>query len=161
MEEVKAGGLGEELAGLLRSQAVQYDVSTAHRRRATLHSVFRAQRPDEAGLDGVFAQISDSPYRVTEQFGSRPGREPDDLSKRADEARAFLDRQDGYDEATWRSWAAQEQAVKTTLAPLGAEVTARLVEHGYVLTMINLYVLDGLGSLEDPLDRARFRELCT
>jgi predicted acylesterase/phospholipase RssA len=157
---IGSSGLQQELAGLLRSQGVQYDVSTAHRRRA-LNAMFREAEADGQGLDGLFAQITDSPYVVTRKFAARPGREPDELARRADEARRYLDGQDGYSEAVWEQWAKDTSGVSTTLAPLGPDVTAKLLEHGYVLTRVNMYVLDGLGSLEQPIDRTRLRALCT
>jgi hypothetical protein len=48
--------------------------------------------------------------------------------------------------------------VPTTLAPLGRQITAALLEHGYVLAMVNMYVLHGLGALR-AIDRTRFARL--
>jgi predicted acylesterase/phospholipase RssA len=153
---VGRSGLATEIAGLSRAQAVQYDVSTAHRRRA-LYDRFRDADREGHGLDGVFAQITDNPYTIPQRFGSKPGREPDVLASRADEARAFLDAQ-GYTPDWWKKIVGETSGVPTTLAPLGVDTTAKLLEHGYVLTMVNLYVLEGLGSLR-PIDRDRFRRL--
>jgi hypothetical protein len=156
---IARNGLKQELAGLLRSQGVQYDVSTAHRRRA-LNAMFRAAEADGKGLDGLFAQIADSPYEVTTTFRSRPGFEPDDLARRADEARRYLDAHDGYSADVWDQWVKDTSGVSTTLAPLGPDVTAKLLEHGYALTKINTYVIEGLGNLDQPIDRSRLRALC-
>lgn len=153
-------GVKQELAGLLRSQGVQYDVSTAHRRRA-LYAMFREAEAEGKGLDGLFAQITDSPYEVTDKFRSRAGHQPDDLARRADEARRYLDAQDGYNPDVWEHWVKETSGVPTTLAPLGPDVTTNLLEHGYVLTKINMYVLDGLGTLDQPTDRRRLQELCS
>lgn len=155
---IGTGGLAEELAGLLRAKDVQYDVSTAHRRRA-LHSMFVAAERDRRQLDGLFAQITASPFDAPTSFAQRPGWEPDDLSRRAGEARAFLEAQ-GYTEAWWEEQATRTSGVATTLEALGTQCCADLLEHGYVLTMINLYVFDGLGALR-PVDRDRFRRLCS
>ena len=60
--------------------------------------------------------------------------------------------------ADWKSLARKTSGVPTTLAPLGLDITAALLEHGYMLTLINLYVLHGLGELR-PVDRTRFGRL--
>jgi hypothetical protein len=137
---------------------VQYDVSTAHRRRA-LFQEFADRDDDHSGLAaGVFAQITASPYDTVAQFAGRPGWTPNARTERAEETRAFLDR-NGYSEEWWASAVGQNRAVGTTLAPLGVEPTARLLEHGYVLTLVNLYVILGLGELPTTFDRDRFRRL--
>jgi hypothetical protein len=76
------------------------------------------------------AQIADSPYEVTTTFRSRPGFEPDDLARRADEARRYLDTHDGYNTDVWDQWVKDTSGVSTTLAPLGPDVTAKLLELG-------------------------------
>jgi membrane protein implicated in regulation of membrane protease activity len=154
LKPITGGRLPLELAGVMRSKDVQYDVSTAHRRRA-LAAMFRDD--DAATPDGAFAQITASPYDITTQFAARPDRAADELSRRAGEARQFLDSQ-GYTVDGWKDWARTTSGVPTTLAPLGRDTTAALLEHGYVLTMVNLYVLQGLGRLA-PLDRSRFARL--
>jgi hypothetical protein len=154
VKTIAGAGLRLELAGVLRSKDVQYDVSTAHRRRA-LAAIFRDH--DSKTADGVFAQISASPYEITNQFGTRPGHNVSDRSGRADEARQFLDSQ-GYTDAEWTTWVKKTSGVPTTLAPLGRDLTAALLEHGYMMTLVNLYVLHGLGELR-AVDRARFSRL--
>jgi membrane protein implicated in regulation of membrane protease activity len=154
VKPIKGRGVRLELAGVMRSKDVQYDVSTAHRRRA-LAALFRDH--NDKTPDGAFAQVSASPYDIAEQFGSRAGWASDDRSKRADEVRAFLDSQ-GYTDAGWTSLVKKTSGVATTLAPLGRETTAALLEHGYVLTLVNMYVLHGLGELR-PIDRTRFVRL--
>jgi len=154
LKPIAGGGLRVELAGVLRSKDVQYDVSTSYRRRA-LAAVFRDH--DTQTADGVFAQITASPYEITEQFRCRPDHCPDDRSRRADEARCFLDQQ-GYTPDAWATTVRKTSGVPTTLAPLGRETTAAILEHGYVLTMVNMYVMHGLGELR-PIDRTRFARL--
>lgn len=154
LKPIGGGRLRVELAGVLRSKDVQYDVSTAHRRRA-LAAIFRDH--DSKTADGAFVQITASPYNITEQFSAPPGRSGDARSQRADEARQFLDRQ-GYHLDQWSDLVRTTSGVPTTLAPLGKETSAALLEHGYVLTMVNMYVLHGLGKLVD-IDRGRFARL--
>jgi len=105
----------------------------------------------------VFAQITASPYEITEQFGNRSDDRADERSRRADEARHFLDQQ-GYTTDMWTAVVRKTSGVPTTLAPLGRDTTAALLEHGYVLTLVNTYVMHGLGALR-PIDRARFIRL--
>ena len=152
-------GLAQEIAGVSRAQAVQYDVSTSHRRRA-LNAMFRTAEREHTGLDGVFVQITDSPYRLAKLFAPKPDHAVDDIAERAAAAIAFLDAQSGYSEDMWRALAAESTAVPTTLEALGSVVTAKLFEHGYVLTKMNLFVSDGIGSLDAPIDRARLRAMC-
>lgn len=156
VKPINGNGARLELAGVLRSKDVQYDVSTAHRRRA-LAAIFRDH--DAQTADGAFVQVTASPYNITSQFATRPEFPADDRNRRADEARKFLDGQ-GYSGDEWKTWARKTSGVPTTLAPLGRETTAALLEHGYVLTLINMYVLHGLGELR-PLDRSRFGRLVT
>lgn len=154
LKPIGVGRMRVELAGVLRSKDVQYDVSTAHRRRA-LAAMFRDD--DDKTPNGAFAQIAASPYDITEQFATRPNWRPDSLSTRAGEAKQFLDSA-GYTVEGWKDWVRMTSGVPTTLAPLGRDTTAALLEHGYVLTLVNMYVLHGLGRLT-PVDRARFARL--
>jgi predicted acylesterase/phospholipase RssA len=153
-------GLAQELAGVLRAKDVQYDVSTAHRRQA-LYSVFRGAESalNDAGLDGLFVQIVDSPYRLPKLLGTAQTGKRDPLNLRADEAFAFLDSQ-AYSQDWWEKTVHTTSGTGTVLSALGVPVTSALLEHGYVLTMINAYVLDGLGELR-PIDRQRFARLCS
>ena len=114
--------------------------------------------PSTTGLNhGVFVQITASPYQAPTSFAARPERPADAMADRAAEARRFLD-DHGYTEAWWKTVVKDNAGVATTFEKLGTETTARLLEHGYVLTLINLYVILGLGSL-GSLDRERFRRL--
>ena len=154
IKPIKGRGVRLELAGVLRSKDVQYDVSTAHRRRA-LAALFRDH--DAKSPDGAFAQVSASPYDIAEQFGTRAGWTADERSRRADEVREFLDAQ-GYTQSEWASIVRTTSGVPTTLAPLGRDITAALLEHGHVLATVNMYVLHGLGELR-AIDRTRFARL--
>jgi hypothetical protein len=53
----------------------------------------------------------------------------------------------------------ETSGAKTTLAKLGVDLTAKLLEHAYVLCRVNLFVIAGLGKLDVPVDRERFRRL--
>jgi hypothetical protein len=65
---------------------VQYDVSTAHRRRALLDR-FRAG--DDTRLDeGIFVQISASPFDAPTRFAGSPGMPRDPFAERAEKADA-------------------------------------------------------------------------
>ncbi len=152
-------GIRLEIAGLLRSQGVQYDVSTAHRRQALMAGFIAASRTaEEDDTEGVFVQIRDSPYRLLSLFEPAAGRTPDAASRRALEARAFLDAH-GTSEAAWAERAAQSAAVATTLKPLGATVCADLLEHGYFLAAANLHVVFGNGATHTPPPRAHFERI--
>jgi hypothetical protein len=147
------GLLMREVTALLRDQGVQYDVSTA-RRRAELLTRFRLAELQGSGLNGVIVMIDRSPYRVCDGFRSNSG-DPRDL--RAAEALAFLG-DDAANRQKWDELVASNAGAKTTLGPLGAETTVDLIEHAYVSTIVNLYVVHGLGALV-PFDRARFAAL--
>lgn len=168
VDPIRPSGRALELAGLQRSQSVQYDVSTARRRQALYREFVQADE-SRSGLTGAFVQISRSPYAIVEDFsrGDADG-EPTALSgqrqQRAVAAGKFLDDL-GYSRDQWRDIAHANAAVPTTLARLdrrnaARSVTAELVEQGYVLTLVNLHVLHGLVPLV-PFERARFARLCS
>jgi predicted acylesterase/phospholipase RssA len=155
LQPVKGGGFAVEKAGLMRSQGVQYDVSTAHRRRA-LYDRFVAHGNDaNDDVHGVFVQISDSPYAFANKFRTKPGQPEDEKAARAAKAIAALN-DAGYTEAFWQQMATRNSRTPTTLAKLDVNRTVELFEHGYVLTAVNLYVQHGLGTVTG-FDRARFR----
>jgi predicted acylesterase/phospholipase RssA len=153
---IKRGRLAIELAGLMRSMNVQYDVSTAHRRRALLD---RFRDDDDTRLDkGIFVQISASPFDAPTRFAGSEGRPRDAFAERAEKAEKFL-RDSGYTPEWWDATVEETSGTKTTLAKLGVDLTAKLLEHAYVLCRVNLYVIAGLGDLNEPVDRDRFKRL--
>jgi len=156
LRPMPGGGLRFELDALMRSKDVQYDVSTSHRRQA-LGQLF-ATTADDDDLDGVFVQIKDSPYRLVDRFTHGPERTPQDRKRWADEARSFLDRY-GLSMSAWDDIAKASSAVPTTLKPLGAEVCAALLEHGYMLATANLHVIFGHGDMTRTIERPRFARL--
>jgi predicted acylesterase/phospholipase RssA len=147
-----------ELDGLLRAKDVQYDVSTSHRRRA-LGELFRDADGESDDVAGAFAQITSNPYAIPTSFAPRPGFQPDAKARRAVEAKEFLDNY-GLSESDWDAIVSETSGVGTKLEPLGAAICAKLLEHAYVLTTINLYVVLGLGTLDRTIDRQRFTALC-
>lgn len=157
LRPVSGGGVKFEIAGLLRSQNVQYDVSTAHRRKA-LADMFRESTPGGSEPDGVFVQIKDSPFHLARAWAPKEGFPPGDRNRWAAEALDYLGRS-GISEDEWATVAKASAAVATTLKPLGVPVSAALLEHGYVLALVNLHVMFGLGDLSVPLDRGRFARL--
>lgn len=97
--------------------------------------------------------------QVTRAAAPAAGDEPDPaLSARVDAAVAFLDAH-GYAEEFWAGIVKRTSGSRMTLAALGPQRTAELLEHGCVLTMALLHVLDGTCPLE-PIDRQRFARLC-
>lgn len=160
VKPIKAAlGFGDELAGLARSQGVQYDVSTARRRQALFDRFNDEDATPDKKLSGVFVQITDSPYNYPRAFSSgQPGSGDPGRAERAREALAFL-HEHSHGEERWEEIVRGTSGVKTTLARLGVDCTAELLEHGYMLTMVNLYVVSGRGSLRQ-VDTARFRTLC-
>jgi predicted acylesterase/phospholipase RssA len=145
-------GRAVELAGLLRAKDVQYDVSTSQRRRA----LFDRFLDDESGVRGAFVQITASPFAIIDSFANRG----DERSARSAHARAALT-EAGHTEAAWKEMAAANAGLSTTLAALGHQAVANLLEHGYVLTAVQLYVVHGLGTLDHLPDRSVFAALAT
>ena len=156
LRPMPSGGVRFELDALMRSKDVQYDVSTSHRRQAL--GEFFTSRSESDHLDGVFVQIKDSPYRLVDLFTLEPGRTAGDKNRWADETRSFLDRY-GVSASAWDDIARASSAVPTTLKPLGTDVCASLLEHGYLLTTANLHVIFGHGDMTRTVDRARFTGL--
>ncbi len=157
LNPLRSRGLMLEKDSLMRSQGVQYDVSTSHRRQA-LYDVFtNPNHPDQ--LAGVFVQIKDNPYRLARIFSEpEEGQPPGDQNRWAGEALEFLERY-GVAEDAWNVIAKASSRVATTLAPLGTDVCASLLEHGYMLTTANLHVIFGYGDMSRPVDRERFTRL--
>ena len=143
-----------ELDSLMRANNVQYDVSTSHRRRALFQRFSTVEADRE--LNGVFVQIADNPYTLARRWLPQDGREPDAASRRAVAAVAFLDAY-GITDDEWDAIAKRSAGVPTTLKPLGAPVCAELLEHAYVLTLVNAHVVLGFGDLDKIAARNRFR----
>ncbi len=144
-----------ELAALLRVNDILYINTTNVRRQNIVDSFNPADPTAAAGLPSVLVQISQSPFQVASKFAT--GTSP--VAERAKEVLELLKHGPSKDE--WSKIASDNSAVGTSLSKFGADVTARLVYQGYVVTMCNLHVLFGTGFPLFPgeLDIARFRAL--
>lgn len=142
------GRVAREIAGLLRDQGVQYDVSTS-RRRNQLMDRFRTSRETGQGLVGVIVMIDRIPMSLAAAFANGQ----DDVGRRAREAVTFLDAQ--HSDAEWKAMAARNATVPTTLGPIGVPTTLELLEHAYTSTVVGLYVLHGIGALK-PFPRQAY-----
>jgi hypothetical protein len=146
----RAMGIAAEVRGLTRTVDILYDVSTSHRRQG-LVARFQAE---ENGLAGCLVHIAQSPFTVPKAFEhSRDA----DTARRAREALVVL-ASAGAEEDVWEWRAQHSPRVPTVLRALGADVAADLLEHAFLLTIVNCYVILGLGALPsaDRLARSRF-----
>ena len=148
-----------EVSGLSRTIDILYDVSTAHRRTALI-ARFRASADLGKGLRGALVHISQSPYDVAKSFSTRSDA-AGDRARKALQALGTLAR--GEDD--WKALARSNPGVPTTLGKLGPSVTADLLEHAWVLTAVNVYVVLGYGeavidNLAALANRQRFEALC-
>jgi len=144
-----------ELAALLRVNNILYINTTNVRRQNIVDSFNPADPTAAAGLPSVLVQISQSPFQVASKFAIGTS----SVAERAREVLEFLKQGPSKDE--WSKIASDNSAVGTSLSKFGADVTARLVYQGYVVTMCNLHVLFGTAFPLFPadLDIARFRAL--
>jgi hypothetical protein len=144
-----------ELAALLRVNDILYINTTNVRRQNIVDSFNPADPTAAAGLPSVLVQISQSPFQVASRFAVGTS----DVAERAREVLQFL--QQGPSKDEWSKIASDNSGVATSLSKFAADVTARLVYQGYVVTMCNLHVLFGTDFplFPDDLDIARFRAL--
>ena len=151
--------LGNEVGGLARTVDILYDVSTSHRRSAMI-ARFMASAKLGTGLRGALVHIAQSPYDVPMSFKDAHD-EAGVRARVALVALATLKRS----EKGWEELAQANAKVPTTLSALTVSVTADLLEHAWVLTVINLYVILGYGEqvvadLASRAARERFEALC-
>jgi predicted acylesterase/phospholipase RssA len=158
-QTLSLGPIRREVVGLTRTIDILYDVSTSHRRNALVR---RFGSSDALGLRrelrGALVHIAQSPFQIPRRFLHAPDASQRD---RAAQAIKFLDNI-GADPGAWERQADANARVKTTLGALGPTVTADLLEHAYLLTRVNLYVILGRGSLEGAeadCARSRFEDL--
>jgi predicted acylesterase/phospholipase RssA len=146
-------GLGE-LFSLLRVKDVLYDQTTATRRRLLRDRSVQAMRSGgKAAMRIGLVNIAQSPFDVPKAFAGFAG-------EAGDRARAVLDKL-GDTEAAWETDSrANATRVSTSLSRMGADVTARLLHHGYVLAMGNLHAILGYPLLDVP-PRERFSRLAS
>lgn len=148
MNSLRLPILGEVLT-LKRDIDVLYDTTTSTRRR-WLFDTFGA----EGALRGAIVQISQSPFDVAGKYAASP--HDDDLKRRAEAVLADL----SGSEREWQEIVRATRSVKTTLSKLGAERSAQLVRHGYVLAMANLHVILDYPRVPLPPEAA-FRDLAS
>jgi len=149
--------LGELLA-LLRDKSVLYDNGNSVRREWLVDRFETAER-EGVGLRGGLVHIVQSPYVVPNFFvgGGGPSPAPE-RAARAKAAIELLRSGPGPDEDEWKTIAAANAHVPTTLVGLEKDITARLLYHAYVLAMVNLHVLLDYPLLQLP-PRSRFEQL--
>jgi hypothetical protein len=128
--------IGEVLA-LLRVMDVMFINTTNVRRQVIVASFNPADPRTASALPSVLVQIAQSPFVVANAFS----RYESDVGQRARAVIEFLSQ--GPSSADWAQIANENSAVATTLSKLGADVGARLIYQGYVVTMCNLHVFFG------------------
>jgi hypothetical protein len=144
-----------ELAALLRVNNILYINTTNVRRQAIVASFDPTNPVTASALPSALVQISQSPFAVASAFAN--GTTP--VAERAQRVLDFLANGPTSDE--WAGIARENSAVATSLSKLGAEVSARLIYQGYVVTMCNLHVLfdTDFPLVPDALAIERFRQL--
>ncbi len=145
-----------ELMALIRVNDVMYINTTNVRRQVIVDSFNPADPTKAAALPSVLVQIAQSPFRVASSFAA----DTSAVGSRAKEVLEFLTNgPNNKDE--WSKIARDNAGVATSLSKFKPEVTARLIYHGYVVTMCNLHVLFGTDFPLFPqeLDIARFGAL--
>ncbi len=128
--------IGEVLA-LLRVMNVMFINTTNVRRQVIVASFNPADPRTASGLPSVLVQIAQSPFVVANAFS----RDQSAVGQRARAVLEFL--RQGPSSEAWAKIANENSAVATTLSKLGADVSARLIYQGYVVTMCNLHVFFG------------------
>ena len=143
-----------ELASLLRVNDVMYINTTNVRRQLIVDSYDPLDPAKSSGLQSVLVQISQSPFVVASDFARYTGPAAD----RAKEVLEFL--KNGPTSEQWAQIASENSAVATSLSKFKPEVTARLIYHGYVVTMCNLHVFfDDFPLRPEELSIERFQAL--
>jgi len=146
-----------ELAALIRVNNIMYINTTNVRRQAIVGSFNPADPAAASALPSVLIQIAQSPFVVAEGFKKGTT----EVAARARLVLEFLMK--GPSSKEWEEIAVENSAVATSLSKFGAEVSARLIYQGYVVTMCNLHVLFGADFplVPDALGIEQFRELIT
>ena len=130
-----------EIRGLLRDQSIQYDATTAQRRRGIV-AQFRAGEASGKGPIGVIANMGTSPVSICTQFKRSPNAEQ---RQRANETLGVLGEADRWEQVVERN-----KKVGTVLSALEPGQVLDLIEHSFVLTLVSLYVVHGIGSAQFP-----------
>lgn len=146
--------IGEVLA-ILRVMDVMFVNTTNVRRQVIVASYNPADPGSASALPSVLVQISQSPFVVPNAFS----RDQSAVGERARAVIEFLSQ--GPSSDAWTQIANDNSTVATTLSKLGADVSARLIYQGYVVTMCNLHVFFGedFPLRPDELAEEKFRAL--
>jgi hypothetical protein len=142
-----------EIYALTSMLGVMYINTTNVRRQEMVHS-FRPDMPPVPGqVPSALIQIAQSPFVVADGFAKGT----DAAAARANAVRNLL----GNSQDEWSRIADANKKVSTSLSRFDAEVSARLIYHGYVVSMCNLHVLFGNDFPLRPqmVDINQFRQL--
>jgi predicted acylesterase/phospholipase RssA len=144
-----------ELLSLLRVKDVLYDNTTTLRRQGMAGRFDRAIR-EQRGLRGALVHIPQSPFDVAKDClePERASRWPD----RAERAATVIERLGLQTEGSWARIAQRSKNLPTVLKGFGAQDSADLLLHAYVLAMCNLHVILGYPLIEIP-SAERFADL--
>jgi hypothetical protein len=126
-----------EVFALLRVMDVMFINTTNVRRQAIVASYNPADPTTASALPSVLVQIAQSPFVVANKFSG----DQSEVGRRARAVLEFLSH--GPSSEAWTQIANDNSAVATTLSKVGADVSARLIYQGYVVTMCNLHVFFG------------------
>jgi Patatin-like phospholipase len=150
-------GFRGELHNLLLAKDVQYESTTAPRRRELVSTFIRAQNAAFHGrqsndMNGMLVHIGSSPLAVV---GIQSG-DPAVIERAAQVEAVLLELS-----LDWGSIVKQNGATKTTLGPLGQDRATDLLHHSYVLCRTTGYIIHGWGRQPTPEEFGvdRFREL--
>lgn len=148
-----------EIAALLRMESIQFNATTAPRRR-WLTSMFRqAERTgitDQDARNGTIVRIDGNLFTWVESF-ARAGQ----TDGRAERARAVLARLKAVsdDPSWWAALAETNAAVPTSLDRLPSAVARGLIRLGYLSAAVQLHVLQGWPAPESVDPRTLFATL--
>jgi hypothetical protein len=130
-----------EIRGLIRDQGIQYDATTAQRRRGIVAS-FRAGEATGQGPIGVIVHMGTSPVAICNQFKNSP------IAEQRTRAREALDVLESPE--YWDGVVERNKTVGTVLSALDGDTLLDLLEHSTVLTMAALYVVHDIGAVRFP-----------
>ena len=137
----RTNNVWREIRGLVRDQSIQYDATTAQRRRGVV-AAFQAGEASGTGPIGVIVHMGTSPVSICNQFMKSPIAEQ---RNRAREALNVLGSPDRWEQVVERN-----KTVGTVLSALESETVLDLIEHSAVLTLVALYVVHGIGTARFP-----------
>lgn len=144
-----------ELLGLARDQSIQYNATTAQRRRLLIR-VFELAEVTNIGPVGVIAHIQTLPREIATTFANATAGDeiaivaPTSWMDRKARALRIMPKLDELDQHTdWTALVDRNQRVPTTLTYLTTQTLGDLVHHSAVLVQTALYVVHGIGGVGD------------